>query len=330
MASEVGVIWAGHTNGFNDIIIQIIICVEREDVASMEFVTITEEELDRYRSLIPADISEHIGRSCCRALEAHPDGGEPSAVLIWKQENQTDDARAAAELIWFYAADVDSGRELLEEFEHRCRLNGVERVNFEFSGELCGRDAGLEALQAAGYDCREAQSRDLLVTVADFKALPITARPKEYPNVASLGTLNLNQMRKGVERCIYRRRTGMLPDLYTLPFGWFEPELSCCVKLEEKICGFLLVHTQSSGGLSVELLDASEPAGKQEVLGMIRHAITCLVRDYPDDTRVLIHRCSDETRGLTDRLFPGKTGEPVIAGNKLLTGTADAVGEEGF
>ena len=279
-------------------------------------------------SLIPADIREHIGRICYRALEAHLAGGGVSAVLVWKQENHTDDTHAVADLIWFYAADADSGRELLEEFEHRCRSMGVERVDFEFGEELCEREAEREALQAAGYDYHKAQSRDLTVTVADFKALPFAARPKDYPNVVSLGTLTLNQMRKGVEHCIYRRRTGLLPDLYTRPLNWFETELSCCVKLEEKVCGFLLVHPQPSGGLSVELLYASEPAGKQDMLGMIRHAISCLLRDYPDGTRVLIHRCNDETRMLTDKLFPGKTGEPVIAGDKVLTGTEDAVGQE--
>ena len=296
----------------------------------MEFGMITEKELDGYRALIPADISEHIGRSCYRALEGHPAGGGTSAVLVWRQEDHADDPPAVAELTWFYAADADSGRELLEEFERRCRVAGVKRVDFEFGEEISERGAELEALQAAGYACHQAQSRDLMVTVADFKALPVSARSKDYPNVASLGTLTLNQMRKGVEHCIYRRRTGLLPDLYTLPLNWFETELSCCAKPEEKVCGFLLVHPQPSGGLSVELLYASEPAGKQDMLGMIRHAISCLVRDYPDDTRVLIHRCNDETRMLTDKLFPGRMGEPVIAGNKVLAGTEDTAGQERY
>ena len=78
----------------------------------------------------------------------------------------------------------------------------------------------------------------------------------------------------------------------------------------------MLVHKQPSERLDVELLFASEPANKQDMIGMIRYSVQKVIENHSRDTQILIRRCNDATRALTDRIFPGKKGAPAIIGEK--------------
>ena len=281
----------------------------------MKFVAITKENADIYNGILDADAAEHIGRSHYRALAMHEeDDSEPTAWLIWKLIPDSARKVTEAELLWIYAKDVKSGKAILEECENRAAETDVIATRFEFlSGQ---KETELAALKEMGYETREAESRDFVVTVADLDALPIADRTTAASNLMSIGELTINQFRKGVRNCLFRGKAGILEDLDEIPISWFEPDVSGCVQIDGNVCGFLLVHKQPSQRLDVELLFAAEPATKQDMIGMIRFSLLKAVENYSKDTQILIRRCNDATKALTAKIFPEKKGTPVIIGEK--------------
>ena len=285
----------------------------------MKFVTITMENRDKYLPYLDADVVEHIGRDCYYAVAVQMTNDQPDAVLVWRTENRTDgtDESKTAHLVSYYARNNNCGLPLLVTCGRSCENDGVASISFQFEEGI--HDAELELFEMLGYTLqRSVESSDLTLTVADFLALPLSEKAQNPDHVTSIGMLTLNQMRKGIDNCIYRKRTGMLPDLAVLPVSWFEPDLSSCVLIDGRVCGFLLVHRQSSGTLETELFYASEPAGKQDMIGMIKYTIRQLVVNYPADTKVVIHRCNDAARALTGKIFPEKRGVSVISGKKMI------------
>lgn len=285
----------------------------------MKIVTITKENRNKYLPYLDADAVEHIGRDCYHAMALQMKNDQPEAVLVWRTEVQADgtDESKTAHLVSYYARNNDFGLPLLVTCGQNCERDEVTSISFEFDGKTQGIDEAL--FDMLGYTLQHsAESSDLTLTVADFLALPLSQKAQLPENVTSIGALTLNQMRRGIDNCIYRRRTGILPDLAILPVNWFEPELSSCVLIDGRVCGLLLVHKQVSDTLEAELFYASEPAGKQDMIGMIKYTIRYLVANYPADTKVVIHRCNDAARVLTDKLFPGKKGVPVISGEKVI------------
>lgn len=277
----------------------------------LELVTITRENLEEYRAFLPKDVAEHIGRSYFHALAVHGNGELPDGAAVWN----TDRSGRQAVLSWFSSADTGSAQALLEELERQWMEIGVESCVLEFEA----MEQKLQTVfEHAGFVLQTVESRDLQLTVADLKALLASAQPKASPGIVTVGELTVNQLRKGIANCLFCHKEGILADLATLPLSWFEPDLSCCVRIEGKVCGFLLVHSMCTGRLDVELLFAAEPAGKQDLIAMIRYAIWQTAEHYPPETQVLIHRCSDATRALTDRMFPGRMGTEVIFGEKIL------------
>lgn len=281
----------------------------------MKFVAITKENADMYKGILDADAAEHIGRSHYLALAMHEEEDhEPNAWLIWKLIPNAGRKSAEAELLWFYAKDVKSGKAILEECENRAAETDVTAIRFEFP--VGQKETELAALKEMGYETREAESRDFVITVADLDALPIADRTTAAPNLMSIGELTINQFRKGVRNCLFRGRAGILEDLDEIPVNWFEPDVSGCVQIDGNVCGFLLVHKQPSKRLDVELLFAVEPASRQDMIGMIRFSLLKTIKNYSGDTQVLIRRCNDATRALTSKIFPEKKGTPVIIGEK--------------
>ncbi|MDD6037310.1 MAG: hypothetical protein PUD20_00705 [bacterium] len=280
----------------------------------MELVTITSENKNRFLPYPDSDAAENIGRDGFQALALQTADNVLGAVLIWRLEASSDDTGASkkAVLTYFYAKNSDLGLMLLHACRQSCKSEGVSAIEFEFEEE--GRESELAALELLGCTLNQTKSSTLSLTVADFMELPLSANASLPDQITSIGALTLNQMRKGIANCQYRNRLGILPDLASLPLSRFEPQLSSCVVIDGCVCGFLLVHKTPSGILEAELITVSEPAGKQDMICMIRYTIRQLVTNYPADTGVLIHRCNDVSRALAGRIFPDQTGIPVISG----------------
>lgn len=134
----------------------------------MKFVAITKENADRYNGILDADAAEHIGRKYYRALAMHEEeDSEPTAWLIWKLIPDSAEKVTEAELLWFYAKDVESGKVILEECEKRAAATETITTRVEFPAGQ--KEIELAALQEMGYETQETESRDLVVTVADLE-----------------------------------------------------------------------------------------------------------------------------------------------------------------
>jgi hypothetical protein len=50
---------------------------------------------------------------------------------------------------------------------------------------------------------------------------------------------------------------------------------------------------------------------------MLRYSIIAALKEYPDDTVVLIRRRNEAVRALIAKLFPLKKGEQAVAGERM-------------
>lgn len=281
----------------------------------MEIREITKENLEAYREFLFPDAAENIGRKYYRAIALHADAdASPAAALIWELKDVQKEQQIKAEIMCFHAKDAESAQTLLSEYEKIAAEDGVTSSFFEFTAER--DDLVIPVLKEAGFHLKDTESRDIVVTVGDLAALPISEKQALPSYVTNVGSLTIHQFRKGIINCIFNGKTGLFEDLSSLPINWFEPELSCCIQMDGKVYGFLLVHKMASGRLAAELLSASKPATQQDLLAMIRFAIFRVQETYPAETQVVIRRCNEATKNFMTKLFPRITGSPVVFAEK--------------
>lgn len=283
----------------------------------MELREITIEQIEKYKEVLDPDEAENIGRDyyCALALHAQPDV-PAQATLIWQLKNVHKEQPTIAEVTWFYAADPASGKELLAEFEKRAGESGACGISFEFKGDKS--DATSAIFAEAGYLLKDTQSSELVITVKELSHLAIKSKDEFPAQVTSISRLSMRQFKQGIRNCLYNERNGTLEDLDFLPLDWFEPELSCCVQMNFKVNGYLLVHKQTSGRLAVKLLFACKPASSQDLLHMIRFASTTALEHYPPQTPVVIRHCDEATRALVTKLFPKAQRAASVTAQKKL------------
>ena len=285
----------------------------------MEYVWITEENIDDYWDHMDSEAAEYIFRKygSGMALYAEPESA-PQAMAVWKQVHVKDGKKPGVQLLWMDAEDQTAARCLLEAVEGALLSSGAAYVQYETDGK---NEAVKEALQAAGYEVRRMESHEVIRTVGDFAALT-SAKPVSFPEeIKSIDQLTFRQIHAGMRACVDHGKQGALEDLDALPFDWFEPKVSCCIWSSGAVHGFLLVHRSTADRLMVKLLGAWRPATKKEVLGMIRHAIDQAVKRYPSDTQVVLRPFDEATDALVRQMFP-KVSRPVVwqANKQIIEG----------
>ena len=77
-----------------------------------------------------------------------------------------------------------------------------------------------------------------------------------------------------------------------------------------------MVHKTESGVLVVELLFAFSIDATKDLVELIKFAVRAAVEKYPPETKVLLRRHNDLVRALVEKLFPGRTGEKAIQGER--------------
>ena len=135
-------------------------------------------------------------------------------------------------------------------------------------------------------------------------------------NIAELGEITGREFRQGIIGCLYNGRKGIYDDLSAIPIGWYDQEISCVVRTDDEVTGFLLVHRTPSGSLMPVLFYAGGPNSRMDLLGMLIFAIQRAGEECPPDTKVLIRRHSHEVRALSDNLFPGVKGREILYGER--------------
>ena len=280
----------------------------------MEIRKITEESKEEYLQVLDRDEVEHIGRKYYRALALHADpDAAVQGAMIWKLVHAQKGQKTTAQITCFYAKDQEAGRVLLTEYEKEIAVEGVTGSCFQFSRD---REETREVLEQAGFLLKEKKSRELIVTVDELSKLAGKGKPELSPNIVSIDQLMLRQFQKGIMNCLSHGLAGALEDLDTLPAGWFEPRVSCCVQYKGKVNGFLLFHETPSGKLAVKLFFACKPAGNQELLGMIRFAIMKVQENYPPQTQVAIRSYDEATDAFARKIFPNAENQLIMEATK--------------
>ena len=159
------------------------------------------------------------------------------------------------------------------------------------------------------------ESRDIYTTVGELAGNKIAAK-KAPSYIMSISDISYREFRQGIIGCLYNGKKGMVEDLSTLSMDWYEPELSCVVKTDDELTGFLLIHKFPSGVLMPLLFYAGGPNYRMDLLDMMRFSVRNAASIYPAETKVLIRRHNDAVRALSDKLFPGVQGEEILFGER--------------
>ena len=275
--------------------------------------TIFEDTINEYSELIDMDTAENMQRMYYRGIaELDSDGSKALSLLIWELQSVDSPGDTTSELKFIYAADPSYLSSLLEDYQQEAMDEDVKKTVFEMKSLDDDRQA---ALKDCGFTLTPTESRDIEVTLKDCLGLPI-ARRKAPSYIQSIVSLDNSEFNHGLMNIMFRYSEPALEDLMYLPREWFDQTVSCCVKTDGRVNGFLLVHTCPSGTIIPVLFYALGSDYKQNLVELLRYAISRAAESYPQDTVVRIHRRSEAVESLTGRLFPGKKGAPVIFGER--------------
>lgn len=139
-----------------------------------------------------------------------------------------------------------------------------------------------------------------------------------FDDIIPLCEISPREYKQGIMACVFNGRYRLLDDLPFLSMTRFEPDISCCVFLDDKVQGFLLVHETTEGTLIPELFFALEPDANLHLLQMLHFSVQAVIEYKDAEAKVIVKRHNDATKKLSARLFPGKKGDTVICCEKSL------------
>ncbi|MBO6149090.1 MAG: hypothetical protein J6O55_07110 [Lachnospiraceae bacterium] len=220
----------------------------------MELIELDQDNLEYYEDYMEPDAAENIGRECCTGLVLM-DGyeGETVAALLWEKKTLGADEESYAELSFFRSEDRENGQEILNAYSDKASRE-IERSWFEFE-DLSGEQRAI--FEEAGFVLKEAESRDLHLTVEDLCKLKLGA--KKLPHyVKSIKSLSSKQFWQGIANALFCEKKGLLEDLdYNSDF------LSVMTKIasEKNYPGGSAIIFKSAGGSKVlpKLLESFRP-----------------------------------------------------------------------
>ena len=279
----------------------------------MAIKTILEENICRYSDHVDEDVAENMGRMFYRGIADHdPDDDRLLSLLIWELKTAPDSENTESELKWIYAVNPSFLTPLLEGYHKEALNENIRRSFFESTSLEKEKEA---AFDENGFSLKEVESRDIRVTVDECMKLSI-ARKQAPSYIQCIALLDDQEFYQGLMNILFRYDNPSLEDLAFLPKHWYEQSVSCFVKTDGKVNGFLLVHACPSGTLVPILFFAVGADARMNLVEMMRFSIRKAAEIYPGDTVIRIHRRNPEVSALSGKLFPGKKGESAIAGER--------------
>ena len=279
----------------------------------MDLKAIFEDNINDYSDHVDCDVAENMERAFFRGLAGHdPDDGSLLSLLIWELKSVQDSNNTGSELKWIYAADPSFLAPLLEGYEKEVHDEKVKRTFFESTTLDKDNQA---VLGDRGFSFSSVESRNIDVTVDECRALFI-AKKAAPSYIQSIHHLTVEEFYQGLMNILFRYDNPALEDLAYLPKRWYEQFVSCYIKTDNKVTGFLLVHACPSGILIPVLFFAVGPDSRMSLVEMLRFSIRKAAEIYPGDTIIRINRRDDSVTALSNRFFPDKKGEPAIAGER--------------
>ncbi len=272
-----------------------------------------EFNINNYMDVVDPDRAEDISRYYFRGVACLDDLDESlKAALIWELKSVERDEETSSEIMWLYDTDSEYLEYALEEYSKRVLEEDVCRSFFELADT---GDSEEKLLSLSGFELLPVESRDLRIPLSELRE--VHALRKKAPNyIRSLGSIDNDMFDQGMIKIMFNRNAGSLEDMYYLPKDWFDEKVSCCVMTDGMINGFLLVHRYPSGLMMPVFFSSSGSDSRYNLLEMMRFSAHSALAAYPGDTTVLIRRRNESVRKLTEKLFPGKTGDMVMSGER--------------
>ncbi len=275
---------------------------------------ITEENVKEYELILKPENAENIGRKFYRALALHDEEETVKATVLWKIKESGSSTGPKAEILQLDAMEAQAAKDILEAFGQAAKEEGVTRIFFEFPAEK--KETEILALKEDGYQIKEAESRELLITAGELAKLPVMGKLLINDSVQSIGSLSLQQFRKGITECLYYKKNGDLEDLSQLPLSWYEADISCAGVIDGVVNGMLLLHKNSIGELYVKLMFGNAKMNKSDFIRMIQFSILETTKKYEADTVIRVKCCDEETKAFANALFQQKKGNTILYGER--------------
>lgn len=278
--------------------------------------TINRENVNEYADRLDPDIAENIGRDGYYGL-AWQDlrEAEEQSLIVWRLQHLRQE-ETTARILQMQAQTAVGARAVLKAYEDTLRETHAVRSVFEFPEHT--DNCCITELKRAGYEPHLGEQQALVVTVDELRQRPFVGAQPLPAHVTGIGELTIDQLRRGIQSCLLQHREETLEDLYSLPIHWFDPEVSCCLQENGRVYGLFLVHGLPSGGLTVELMYAAKPATKNDLVHLMRYAISTAAEMYEKDTPVLLRQSSEVAHTIIERMFPNRKANRAIIGEKAL------------
>ncbi len=272
--------------------------------------------MDILLDLAPEDVMENLSRTWYHGVVVQDDSDERIlAAFVYEFKNaDRDDKTTEAEIVWTYGDGAEVYKPLIEAYNTELSEQEAVRSYFEFPDDE-EHEGVCSFLSEEGFKTLKGESRDIFVTVEDLAGMKLSKKEPPF-YIKPISELTTRQYRNGIVDCLFQGRRGLVEDLAWISADWFEPDVSSCIVMDEKAKGFLLVHKTESGVLVVELLFAFSIDATKDLVELIKFAVRAAVEKYPPETKVLLRRHNDLVHALVEKLFPGRTGEKAIQGER--------------
>ena len=279
----------------------------------MDIQAISAEDIFEYSDYVDSDIAENMNRIYYHGMAGFDcEDGSLLSILIWELKSVDEKDKPDSELKWLYVADPSVIVPLFECYREAANEYEVKKTSFEFPSS----EEKEEALADCGFSINQTESKTLEVTLKECADLSI-AKKAAPGYVQSIEELDEQDFLQGLMNILFNYESPALEDISFIPKQWYEQAISCCIKTDENVSGMLLIHACPSGALIPVLFFAVGADSRMNLLEMMRYSIRKAAECYPEDTVVRIHRRNDSVKALSKKLFPGKKGEPAIAGERM-------------
>ncbi len=272
---------------------------------------ITVDNLSAFQSVLSPEMVTNLPRPFYRGLAVGDTGA--GSTLVWEYKNlEEEDEETAAELMWIDSGAEDELNILLNEFTSEIGKEKTVSSFFEFP-ELSSDNRSV--LENSGFKIDEGESRDLVVTIEDLTKIATLSKAPIAP-VQSLEEIDEKHYKRGVTNSMFCKRKGLMEDIILLPKAWFDEKISSCVMEDSKVNGMLLIHEGEDKLLYIDLLFSVGSEYRIDMVNMMRYSLAAAAKLYPLETGVVIRRHNNDTRALSDKLFPERKGETVLIGTR--------------
>ncbi len=272
---------------------------------------IKKDDLQSLESILEKEISDKVGKKNHYAIKAvNEDGDRVEAVIVFRIRNLENSMDTESEIICFSAVNKTGAYELLNKYTARIRELHVVRSLFEFNTLS---DISKDVLEQNGFVIEKREATNIIIRIGNipehiFSAIRL---PKYLHPVEEIDEFSLKQ---GIVSCLFGGAEPTEDDPALLDPDTYDKHISCCINMDGKLRGLLLVRPVSSGLLIPEFIFATSIDKERFMKAMFVHFIRESVRKYPGDTRVMINRHNDTVRKTSHILFPRAKGAEVYAG----------------